>query len=60
MTSTVDGRAKPCQAGARCDVPAGAVHSAKMGPNGCRYLIWRSVSMSLRLSEMAAKTLLSG
>ena len=23
----------------RCDVPAGAVHSAKMGPRGCRYLI---------------------
>lgn len=26
-------------AGERCDVPAGAVHSAKMGPSGCRYLI---------------------
>lgn len=27
------------RAGERCDVPAGAVHSAKMGPEGCRYLI---------------------
>ena len=26
-------------AGGRCDVPAGAVHSARMGPRGCRYLI---------------------
>ena len=26
-------------AGERCDVPAGAVHSARMGPGGCRYLI---------------------
>ena len=25
--------------GDRCDVPAGAVHSAKIGPHGCRYLI---------------------
>ena len=26
-------------AGGRCDVPAGTVHSARMGPQGCRYLI---------------------
>jgi len=26
-------------AGERCDVPAGAAHSARMGPRGCRYLI---------------------
>jgi quercetin dioxygenase-like cupin family protein len=25
--------------GDRCDVAAGAVHSARMGPQGCRYLI---------------------
>jgi hypothetical protein len=25
--------------GKRCDLPAGAVHSARMGPHGCRYLI---------------------
>ena len=27
------------RAGERCDVPAQAVHSARMGPQGCRYLI---------------------
>lgn len=26
-------------AGERCDVPAGALHAARMGPRGCRYLI---------------------
>jgi len=26
-------------AGERCDVPAGAAHSARMGARGCRYLI---------------------
>jgi uncharacterized protein YjlB len=25
--------------GDRCDVPAGAVHAARTGPRGCRYLI---------------------
>ena len=25
--------------GERCDVPAGAVHWARMGPTGCRYLV---------------------
>jgi anti-sigma factor ChrR (cupin superfamily) len=25
--------------GSRCDVPGGAVHSARMGARGCRYLI---------------------
>ena len=39
MTLTMDGRTEAFRAGGRCDVPAGAVHSAKMGPNGCRYLI---------------------
>jgi quercetin dioxygenase-like cupin family protein len=27
------------RAGERCDVPAGAIHSARMGSRGCRYLI---------------------
>jgi len=27
------------RAGERCDVPAGAVHSARMGASGCRYLV---------------------
>lgn len=39
MTLTMNGKAKTFCAGERCDVPAGAVHSAKMGPRGCRYLV---------------------
>jgi mannose-6-phosphate isomerase-like protein (cupin superfamily) len=39
MTLTMDARTVTYKAGERCDVPAGAVHSAKMGPRGCRYLI---------------------
>ena len=39
MTLTMNGRTETYQAGTRCDVPAGTVHSAKMGPRGCRYLI---------------------
>ena len=39
MALSWDGVSRTCRAGERCDVPAGAVHSAKMGPEGCRYLI---------------------
>ncbi len=39
MTLTMDGQTHTFRAGERCDVPAGTVHSAKMGPAGCRYLI---------------------
>jgi quercetin dioxygenase-like cupin family protein len=39
MTLTMGGRAKTYGVGERCDVPADAVHSARMGPRGCRYLI---------------------
>jgi len=39
MTLTQGGATRTFRAGERCDVPAGAVHSAKMGPRGCRYLI---------------------
>lgn len=40
MTLTCGGLAKTYTAGERPpDVPAGAVHSARMGPSGCRYLI---------------------
>jgi mannose-6-phosphate isomerase-like protein (cupin superfamily) len=39
MTLMLDGQAKTCRSGDRCDVPAGARHSARMGPRGCRYLI---------------------
>jgi mannose-6-phosphate isomerase-like protein (cupin superfamily) len=39
MTLTHGGATHTYAAGERCDVPAGAVHSARMGPLGCRYLI---------------------
>lgn len=39
MTLTQGGATRTYKAGERVDVPAGAVHSAKMGPAGCRYLI---------------------
>lgn len=39
MTLTVNGKTQTFRAGERRDVPAGAVHSARMGPRGCRYLI---------------------
>ena len=39
MTLTQGGETHTYCAGERCDVSAGAVHSAKMGPLGCRYLI---------------------
>jgi len=38
ILTTKDGT-RPYRAGERCDVPAGAAHSARMGPQGCRYLI---------------------
>jgi quercetin dioxygenase-like cupin family protein len=39
MTLSTAGETKTYLAGERCDVPAHAVHSARMGPAGCRYLI---------------------
>jgi quercetin dioxygenase-like cupin family protein len=39
MTLTTEGRSQTYRSGDRCDVPAGAVHSARMGPHGCRYLV---------------------
>ena len=39
MTLTHGGATQTYGAGERCDVPSGAVHSARMGPRGCRYLI---------------------
>jgi quercetin dioxygenase-like cupin family protein len=44
MTLTMNGRTETYRAGGRCDVPAGTVHSAKMGPDGCRYLIGERAS----------------
>jgi len=39
MTLTMEGDSHTYRAGERCDVPAGTVHSAHMGPSGCRYLV---------------------
>jgi quercetin dioxygenase-like cupin family protein len=39
MTLTVAGQTRTYGIGERCDVPAGTVHVARMGPEGCRYLI---------------------
>jgi quercetin dioxygenase-like cupin family protein len=42
MTLTIEGNAQSFRTGQRFDVPAHAVHSAVMGPKGCRYLIGES------------------
>ncbi len=39
MTLTSEGVTRTYRAGERCDVPAHAVHSARMGPAGCRYIV---------------------
>lgn len=39
MTLSMHGSSQLYRVGERCDVPAGAVHSARIGPKGCRYLI---------------------
>jgi mannose-6-phosphate isomerase-like protein (cupin superfamily) len=39
MTLVLDGEPHVYHAGDRCDVPAGARHSAHVGRLGCRYLI---------------------
>jgi mannose-6-phosphate isomerase-like protein (cupin superfamily) len=39
MTLTMNGKSQTYRPGQRCDVPANAVHSAIMGPTGCRYII---------------------
>ena len=39
MVLTMNGKSQTYRPGDRCDVPAGVVHSALMGPHGCRYLI---------------------
>ncbi|MGH9690513.1 MAG: cupin domain-containing protein [Candidatus Acidiferrales bacterium] len=39
MTLTMNGESQTYRAGERCDVPKDAVHSARMGAGGCRYLV---------------------
>lgn len=46
MTLTMDGDTQTYRAGDRVDVLAGAVHTAKMGPKGCRYLIGEKMTKS--------------
>lgn len=39
MSMTMNGETKTFYTGDRCDLPAGILHSARTGPEGCRYLI---------------------
>lgn len=39
MKLTVNGASETYYPGDRCDVPAGTIHSALMGPRGCLYFI---------------------
>lgn len=39
MTMKMNGESKMYYAGDRVDVPANTVHSAFIGPHGCKYLI---------------------
>ena len=39
MTVTSEGKTETYKAGQRFDVPAETIHSARMGPRGCRYII---------------------
>lgn len=39
MSMTVSGETTIYRAGERFDLPAGTPHSARTGPQGCRYLI---------------------
>ena len=38
MTLVVQGKPTELQTGDRLDIPAGATHSATIGPEGCRYV----------------------
>jgi quercetin dioxygenase-like cupin family protein len=39
MTVTSEGKTETYKAGQRFDIPAETIHSARMGPRGCRYII---------------------
>jgi quercetin dioxygenase-like cupin family protein len=39
LALTMNGLTRVYHTGERCDVPSVAVHSARMGAKGCRYLI---------------------
>lgn len=42
MTLTSQGKRQTYRRGERCDVPAGAVRSARMSSKGCRYVVGES------------------
>ncbi len=56
MTLTMDGKSKLYRRGDRCDVPAGAAHSAVMGPRGCRYLVGERLDQIFSSADSAEKT----
>ena len=39
MTLTVHGQARTYRPGERFDIPAKTAHAARMGPEGCKYLV---------------------
>jgi quercetin dioxygenase-like cupin family protein len=39
MTLASEGQTRTYKSGERCDVPALAMHSASMGPAGCKYIV---------------------
>ena len=39
VSMTMNGETRTFRAGDRCNLPAGIRHSARTGPQGCRYLI---------------------
>ena len=47
----INGHSKSYKRGERCDVPAGVPHSARMGPQGCRYLIGERQQLFQRLFQ---------
>lgn len=40
---TIAGISKEVQTGERCDVPIGAPHTAKVGPEGCTFLVGEEI-----------------
>jgi mannose-6-phosphate isomerase-like protein (cupin superfamily) len=39
MTVSLDGQERTYKPGERFDVPAKTIHTARMGPEGCKYLV---------------------
>lgn len=56
MTLTMRGDSQTYRAGERVDVPGGAVHSARMGPTGCRYLIGEKSAIQGEMARSSNST----